>query len=104
VLGHPGRIPGEQNFFIDLIDSFRFDNENLRKGSGFKLKSLNFEITHNLHDWDFKMVYKMEPRLLTENGKTQYDFSPYITIGVVWRPIEAIKTQIVDDYGTWKLE
>jgi len=103
-LGHSGRIPGEQNFFVDLVNSFRFDNENLRKGSGFKLKSLNFEITHNLHDWDFKMVYKMEPRLITENGRTQYDFSPYITIGVVWRPIEAIKTQIVDDYGTWKLE
>lgn len=103
-LGYPGRIPGQQNFVIDLIDSFRFDDEKLRKGSGFKLKSLNFEITHDLHDWDLKMVFKMEPRLITKNGVTQYDFSPYISIGVVWRPIEAIKTQIVDDYGTWKLE
>ena len=103
-MGYPGRIPGEQNFFVDLANSFRFDNEQLRKGSGFKLKSLNFEITHDLHDWDLKMVFKMEPRLITKNGVTQYDFSPYITIGVVWRPIEAIKTQIVDDYGTWKLE
>ena len=103
-LGYPGRIPGEQNFFVDLANSFRFDDEKLRKGSGFKLKSLNFEITHDLHDWDLKMVFKMEPRLITKNGITQYDFSPYITIGVVWRPIEAIKTQIVDDYGTWKLE
>lgn len=103
-LGYPGRIPGEQNFFVDLANSFRFDNEQLRKGSGFKLKSLNFEITHDLHDWDLKMVFKMEPRLVTKNGVSQYDFSPYITIGVVWRPIEAIKTQIVDDYGTWKLE
>ena len=103
-LGHSGRIPGEENFFIDLFNSFRFDDETLRKGSGFKLKSLNFEITHNLHDWDFKMLFKMEPRLITEKGKTQYSFDPYITIGVVWRPIEAIKTQIVDDYGTWKLE
>lgn len=103
-MGYPGRIPGEQNFFVDLANSFRFDNEQLRKGSGFKLKSLNFEITHDLHDWDLKMVFKMEPRLVTKNGVSQYDFSPYITIGVVWRPIEAIKTQIVDDYGTWKLE
>ena len=104
MLGHPGRIPGEQNVFVDLMNSFRFDNEQLRKGSGFKLKSLNFEITHDLHDWDLKMTFKMEPRLVTNKGVTQYNFDPYITIGVVWRPIEAIKTQIVDDYGTWKLE
>ena len=104
MLGHPGRIPGEQNIFVDLMNSFRFDNEMLRKSSGFKLKSLNFEITHDLHDWDLKMTFKVEPRLITENGVTQYNFDPYITIGVVWRPIEAIKTQIVDDYGTWKLE
>ena len=104
MLGYPGRIPGEENIFIDLIDSFRFDNENLRKGSGFKLKSLNFEVAHNLHDWDFKMSFKMEPRLVTTNGVTQYDFNPLITIGVVWKPLEAIKTQIKDDYGTWKIE
>ena len=104
MLGHPGRIPGEQNIFVDLMNSFRFDNEMLRKSSGFKLKSLNFEITHDLHDWDLKMIFKVEPRLITEKGVTQYNFDPYITIGVVWRPIEAIKTQIVDDYGTWKLE
>ena len=104
MLGHPGRIPGEQNIFVDLMNSFRFDNEMLRKSSGFKLKSLNFEITHDLHDWDLKMTFKVEPRLITKNGVTQYNFDPYITIGVVWRPIEAIKTQIVDDYGTWKLE
>lgn len=103
-LGTPGRIPGEENIFVDLFNSFRFDNENLRKGSGFKLKSLNFSITHDLHDWDLKCDFKMEPRYVTRpDGRPYYDFSPYFSISVVWRPMESIKTEVLDEYGTWKL-
>lgn len=104
-LGTPGRIPGEENIFVDLWNSFRFDNEQLRKESGFKLKSLNFAITHDLHDWDLKCEFKIEPRLITPSSGTRYyDFSPYFSISVVWRPMESIKAEIADDYGTWKLK
>ena len=96
-------IPGEKNLLTDLLNSFRFDDENLRKASGFKLKSLKFEMTHELHDWKFNMSLKIEPRLLTEGGVKRYDFNPYMTVGIVWNPMESMKTQIVDDYGTWKL-
>lgn len=96
-------IPGEDNVFLDLLNSFRFDDRSKREASGFKLKSLNFSITHQLHDWDFNMTFKFEPRIITENGQRRYDFNPYITIGVLWRPMESIKTQITDDYGTWEL-
>jgi len=102
-LGEEGRIPGEENPFIDLIDSFRFDDESLRKASGFKLKSLNFTLTHELHDWNFKTTYKLEPRLVTENNTKYYDFNPYITISIIWNPMESMKTKIVDNYGTWEL-
>ncbi|MCQ2597447.1 MAG: hypothetical protein MJ181_06305 [Treponema sp.] len=104
MMGHPGRIPGEENIFVDLMNSFRFDDTSLRQASGFKLKSLNMTMDHELHDWKFRMSAKVEPRLVTENNKKYYDFSPYLTIGVVWSPMEAIKTQIVDEYGTWKLD
>ena len=97
-----GGFPG--NIVKDLIDSFRFDNENLRKNSGFKLKSLNMTVTHDLHDWKFNMTVKIEPRIITENGRKTYDFKPYITIGVVWNPMESMKTTIKDEYGEWKLE
>lgn len=97
-----GGFPG--NIVKDLIDSFRFDDEAIRRGSGFKLKSLNMEISHDLHDWKFNMTMKIEPRLLYQNGKKYYDFNPYITIGVVWNPMESMKTSIVDEYGEWKLE
>ncbi|MBQ9237977.1 MAG: LPS-assembly protein LptD [Treponema sp.] len=102
-LGASGRIPGEENMFIDLINSFRFDNEQLRKNSGFKLKSLNLTLTHDLHDWDFNLHFRLEPRLVTEAGIQRYDFSPYLSLSVVWRPMESMKTEIRDNYGTWQL-
>ena len=97
-----GGFPG--NIFKDLIDSFRFDDDSIRQKSGFKLKSLNMTVSHDLHDWKANMTLKIEPRIITENGKKIYDFKPYITIGVVWNPMQSIKTSIIDDYGTWKLE
>jgi hypothetical protein len=97
-----GGFPG--NILKDLLDSFRFDNEEKRQNSGFKLKSLNMTVSHDLHDWKANMTMKIEPRIITENGKKMYDFKPYITIGVVWNPMESMKTSIVDDYGEWKLE
>ncbi|WP_027727784.1 LPS-assembly protein LptD [Treponema sp. C6A8] len=102
--GHEGRVPGEDNMWKDLWNSFRFDNESLRKASGFKLKSLNMEVTHSLHDWDFSMTWSFAPRLLTENGTSHYDLNPYITIGVVWKPMQSMKTQIKDNYGDWTFQ
>ena len=97
-----GGFPG--NVLYDLINSFRFDDDSKRQASGFKLKSFNMSMSHDLHDWKFNMTMKIEPRIITENGKKQYDFKPYITIGVVWNPMESMKTSIIDDYGEWKLE
>lgn len=98
--GYPGRIPGEENMFTDLMNSFRFDDEKLRQSSGFKLKSLNVMISHDLHDWDFRCQFKVEPRLVTKNNIKSYDFSPFFTMSVVWRPMDSIKAKIVDEYGT----
>lgn len=102
--GNPGRIPGETNPFLDLINGFRFDDEELRKSSGFKLKSFVLQVTHDLHDWDFNMKFKISPRLVTPtNGSKYYDFSPYFSLSVVWRPMDSIKTKIADKYGDFVL-
>ena len=102
--GHAGRIPGETNPIIDLINGFRFDNENLRKSSGFKLKSFIIQMTHELHDWDFNMKFKISPRLITSgDGKKYYDFSPFFSLSVVWRPMDSIRTKIADKYGDFVL-
>ena len=104
MMGHEGRVPGEDNIWQDLLNSFRFDDEDIRKSSGFKLKSMNMEVTHDLHDWKFSMTMSFSPRLLTENNETYYDFNPYLTIGVVWKPMESMKTQIKDNYGDWTFQ
>lgn len=99
-------LNGEENMFVDLANSFRFDDDTLRENSGFKLKSLNFSITHELHDWDFNATFKIEPRLLTDEAtnKKTYSYNPYITINITWRPMSAMKTEIVDNYGEWELK
>lgn len=97
-----GGFPG--NVFKDLLDSYRFDDKSKREGSGFKLKSLNMTLSHDLHDWKFNMTLRIEPRMIVENGRKMYDFNPYMTIGIVWNPMESMKTSIVDEYGEWRLE
>lgn len=111
LFGNGIKIPGETNIFVDLLNSFAFwgdgkfiDSDQLkRKSSGFKLKRLSMTATHNLHDWDLSASFSISPRLVTENGLKQYNFDPYITLSVVWRPMSSMKAEVVDEYGTWKL-
>ena len=45
-----------------------------------------------------------KPRAVTgDDNKKSYDYHPYFTFGVTWRPMASMKTQIVDEYGEWKL-
>ena len=104
---------GERNIFIDLLNSFRFDDEEKRKESTFKLQTLKLSVTHDLDDWDLNCSFSITPRLLTSSstgfdasknkGGSYYDFSPYFSISVAWRPLASMKTQIVDEYGEWEL-
>ncbi len=88
----------------DLIRSFYFWDESARKASGFKLKTLNMTLSHDLHDWKFNMSLSVSPRLVTKtDGKKEYRLDPYMTIGIVWNPMGSIKTEIVDKYGEWQL-
>ena len=103
IIGKGPFLPGETNVWQDLMDSFNFAEYDKRKLSGFKLKALSLEMNHNLHDWDVKSKFKIEPRLLTEKGVTRYDYSPYISVSVVWKPMSAMQSNIVDEYGSVKL-
>ena len=75
-------------------DTFRKN----REASGFKLKSLNMTLTHNLHDWDFNMTWRFEPKIVKVNNVQKYVFDPYISIGIVWNPMQSIKTNITHEY------
>ncbi len=92
-------IPGEQNIFVDLFQSFNFFSESARKSSGFKLNTFEINISHDLHDWTLSANYKVSPRLITTSRPYYYDFSPYFALSVTWKPMSSIKTSIVDKYG-----
>lgn len=105
----------ERDILQDLMDSFRFDDEAKRRTSGFKIQSFKINITHVLDDWDFNCSFSITPRLISKtssyydsskakvDGASYYDYSPYFSISVAWRPLASMKTEIVDDYGEWEL-
>ncbi len=102
---------GERNFLQDLIDSFRFDDTAKRTSSGFKIQTFKIDVTHELDDWDFNCSFSIKPRYMYSSSQTgydsskgkYYDYSPYFSISVAWRPLASMKTEIVDDYGEWEL-
>ncbi len=96
---------GERSIFQDLKNSFRFDSDNIRRSSGFKMKTLKVKITHDLDDWDLNCEFSVTPRYVsaTAGKSAYYDSSPYFSISVSWRPLSSMKTEIVDEYGEWQL-
>jgi len=93
---YPGQ---ETNLFIDLLNSFRFDNDDLRRQSGFKMKALRVSLVHHLGDWNASLSVAMTPYL--PQGSRNYRFSNDISFLIQWIPIGEIKTQI--DYYKEKL-
>ena len=95
---------------IDLIQSFGIYGKygwgwegnafrSNREASGFKLKSLSLTLTHELHDWDFNMSCKFEPKIVKPtNGQQRYLFDPTFSIGVIWNPMQSIKTNLTYEY------
>ncbi len=92
-----------QSFGIYGINGWAWEKEgsfnNNRKASSFKLKSLNLTLTHELHDWDFNMTCKFEPKIVRlKSGQQRYVFDPYFSIGIVWNPMQSIKTNLTHEY------
>ncbi|WP_245534802.1 LPS-assembly protein LptD [Treponema primitia] len=91
---------GEANIFTDLINSFRFDDEELRRSSGFKLKSFHLALLHYLGDWNAKLDVTLSP-YLPPGDKQNYKFNTELSFVVQWLPISEIKTEILynkDDF------
>jgi hypothetical protein len=85
--------PGaEHNIFMDLLNSFRFDNSDLRRQSGFKLRSLNLQMIHHLGDWNATLAMNMVPYL--PQGARSFRFTNEITFLIQWIPITELSTRI----------
>ncbi|MDR2068432.1 MAG: LPS-assembly protein LptD [Spirochaetaceae bacterium] len=90
-------LPGEKNVFVDLLNSFRFDNEELRKSSGFKLKSIKLTAIHHLGDWNARLGLTMIPYLDSTGTNPVYKMNPEISFLVQWVPVTEIKSEILLD-------
>ena len=44
------------------------------------------------------MSCKFEPKIVKVNGTQKYVFDPYVSIGIVWNPMESIKTNLTHEY------
>jgi hypothetical protein len=88
-------LPGEKNLFKDLINSFRFDNDVLRRSSGFKLKTFRLALTHYLGDWNAQLGITLSPYLDQNSMPYRYKFNNEISFLVQWLPIPEIKTDIL---------
>lgn len=82
----------EKNFFRDLLNSFRFDNPQLRRDSGFKLESMSVGITHNLGDWFATLSVRTTPQ--RRPGSPNFEFRNTVSFTVQWLPISEVKTEI----------
>lgn len=103
-IGFTPEIPGERNVFVDLWNSFAFWDESKRASSGFKLKHINIKLEHDLHDWTLQSEFKVEPRIIKDSyGVQKYDYKPYFTLSVQWKPMQGIRTVIKDEYGNFIL-
>ena len=88
---------GEQyNVFTDLLNSFRFDDENRRKSSGFKVDGFRLSATHYLGDWDATLSLSMSQ---IQKAK-QFEFTTDFSFLVRWIPISEIKSDITYNKST----
>jgi hypothetical protein len=96
---------GEPNVFKDLVNSFRFDNKELRTESGFKLKSLNLDAVHHMGDWNATLGISLFPYLEQPSGAAPYyKFNTQLSFLVQWLPISEIKSELKIDKDKWTVK
>ena len=88
-------FPGQEtNILVDLINSFRFDNQDLRRSSGFKLRSMNVRLLYRLGDWNARFTVRSSPVLSGIGADATFRFQNEISFVVQWVPISEIRAQV----------
>ncbi|MDR0474709.1 MAG: LPS-assembly protein LptD [Treponema sp.] len=89
----------ENNIFADLLNSFRFDNDALRRLSGFKLKTFGLKIDHYMGDWKAELGMNLIPYLDYDinAGHQVWKFNNQISFSIKWDPIQEVKTEFIYD-------
>ena len=81
----------QNNFFIDLLDSFNFFDEAKRRRSGFKIQRFDLSVTHFLGDWQAELGVSMYPY---RGDERNFKITADISFVIQWRPITEIRTDM----------
>jgi len=89
----------------DLLRSFNFASEQDRLASAFKLKSINLNLIHHLHDWDLTLQYTGRPELTYRDDPTtpetdvkyRYEWNSSFSITLQWIPIPELRSTVRGD-------
>jgi hypothetical protein len=88
---------GAINPVVDLLRSFNFFNDNDRRASLFKIRSLSIKVVHHLHDWDLNFEYQGSPQLRVTGGRQQYEWNQVFAIRVQWNAIPEVQSTMSAD-------
>jgi hypothetical protein len=82
----------QNNPFLDLVNSFRFDDDALRRSSGYKMKGFQMRMVHYLGDWRAELDWAMVPERSSTGN--QYEINNQVSFLVRWIPISEVKSDI----------
>ncbi|MEL3908013.1 MAG: LPS-assembly protein LptD [Treponemataceae bacterium] len=99
-------IPGEKNMLKDLAKSFFFWDRQARNESGFKIRSVDIALEHNLKDWTLNFTYSFRPesKYNKTTKRTEFNFVPKITFMVSWNPINNIRVKTKTENKEFQVE
>jgi len=83
----------QNNVLIDLLYSFNFFDEAMRRTSAFKIQKLEFKAVHFLGDWTAELGISMYP-YQHELERQKFQIATDFHFIVTWRPISEIKSEI----------
>lgn len=72
----------------DLLWSFAFWDDDLRRRSNFKIERVSLEAVHHLQDWDLTVAYSARPE--SDTGDLTSEFS----IVVQWLPVPEFRSRL----------
>jgi hypothetical protein len=94
----------ENNPFLDLVNSFRFDDVELRRRSGYKLKDFSLVLTHYLGDWNAKLGVRLSPYLDETVFPRAYKFNTEVSFLIQWIPVSEFKAEVEYDKDVFDIE
>jgi hypothetical protein len=84
----------------DLVNSLRLFDDEARRDSFFKIESVEITAVHDLQDWELQFSYVGGPELISEGGRSEYEWQGVFAILFQWRAITEIRRDMRIEDGT----